>query len=49
MKSILRGMGVLAAVASLASAATMTMTGMVSDSMCGASHARMIASTKAPT
>jgi len=46
MKSILRGLccaGLLAGFASLAPAATMTMTGMISDSMCGASHAKMTA------
>lgn len=46
MKSILRGFrcaGLLVTLASLASAATMTMKGMISDSMCGASHAKMIA------
>jgi hypothetical protein len=46
MKSILGGLccaGLLAAFASFASAATMTMTGMISDSMCGASHAKMTA------
>jgi hypothetical protein len=46
MKSILRGLscaGLLAGCSSLAPAATMTMTGMISDSMCGTSHAKMIA------
>ena len=46
MKSILRGLccaGLLAGFASLAPAATMTMAGMISDSMCGASHAKMTA------
>jgi len=46
MKSILRGLcctGLLASFALFASAATMTMKGMISDSMCGASHAKMIA------
>ncbi len=45
MKSILRGLGcagLLAGLASFAPAATMTMTGMISDSMCGASHAKMM-------
>ncbi|MGA2881848.1 MAG: hypothetical protein ABSG13_23085 [Bryobacteraceae bacterium] len=46
MKSILRGLccaGLLASFALFASAATMTMKGMISDSMCGASHAKMMA------
>ena len=46
MKSILNGLccaGLLAAFAPFASAATMTMKGMISDSMCGASHAKMMA------
>ena len=46
MKTILRGLcctGLLTGFASLVSAATMTMTGMISDSMCGASHAKMTA------
>ena len=46
MKSISRGLccaGLLAGFASLAPAATMTMMGMISDSMCGASHAKMTA------
>src|SRR5665213_28934 len=34
--------GLLAGLASFASAATMTMAGMISDSMCGASHAKMM-------
>jgi hypothetical protein len=34
--------GLLAGLASLGSAATMTMKGIVSDSMCGASHAKMM-------
>lgn len=45
MKNIPRGLccaGLLASVASIAPAATMTMTGMISDSMCGASHAKMM-------
>ena len=36
-------MGLLAGLACLASAADQTWTGQVSDSMCGASHAKMIA------
>jgi hypothetical protein len=46
MKNVLRGLftvGLLAGFASFAPAATMTMTGTISDSMCGASHAKMIA------
>ncbi len=46
MKNILRALccaGLLAGFAVFASAATMTMKGMISDSMCGASHAKMIA------
>lgn len=47
MKSILKGLcfftGLCAGLASLAPAATMTMKGTISDSMCGASHAKMIA------
>ena len=49
MKTILRGLcctGLLTGFASLVSAATMTMTGMISDSMCGASHAKMMAAHK---
>jgi len=49
MKSILSGLccaGLFAGFASVASAATMTMTGVVSDSMCGASHAKMMARHK---
>jgi hypothetical protein len=45
MKSTLRALcctGLVAGLASLASAADMTMTGMISDSMCGTSHAKMI-------
>ena len=42
----LRSVGLLVGFASLASAATMTMTGMISDSMCGASHAKMMAMHK---
>ena len=45
MKKTIRGLccaGLLAGLASFASAATMTMTGMISDSMCGASHAKMM-------
>jgi len=44
MKSILKGLccaGLLVGLASFASAATMTMKGMISDGMCGASHAKM--------
>ncbi|SRR5579885_3100813 len=37
-----RLIGVLAGAASFAGAATMTMEGTISDSMCGASHAKMI-------
>ena len=46
MKSILSGLccaGLLAGFALFASAATMTMKGMISDSKCGASHAKMMA------
>jgi hypothetical protein len=46
MKTMLRGLchtSLLAGFASVASAATMTMNGRISDSMCGASHAKMIA------
>lgn len=46
MKSILRGLccvGLLAGFAAFASASTMTMKGMISDNMCGASHAKMMA------
>jgi hypothetical protein len=46
MKNILRALccaGLLASFALFASAATMTMKGMISDSMCGASHAKMMA------
>ena len=49
MKNILSGLccaGLLAGFGSVASAATMTMTGVVSDSMCGASHAKMMARHK---
>ena len=49
MKKIIRGLfcaGLLAGLASFGSAATMTMTGMISDSMCGASHAKMMAMHK---
>lgn len=38
--------GLLVGFASFASAATMTMTGVISDSMCGASHAKMMAMHK---
>ena len=46
MKSILRGLCfacLFAGFASLVPAASMTMAGMISDSMCGAGHAKMIA------
>jgi len=46
MKSLLRGLccaSLLGGVGSLAPAATMTMAGTISDSMCGASHAKMTA------
>ena len=46
MKSILRGLccaALLAGFAAFASAATMTMAGMISDSECGISHAKMTA------
>jgi len=36
------GTGLMAIFASLAGAASMTMTGMISDNMCGASHAKMM-------
>ncbi len=39
---ILGGVGLIATFASFAGAASMTMTGMISDSMCGASHAKMM-------
>ena len=45
MTMIMRGLccaGLFAGLASFGSAATMTMKGMVSDSMCGASHAKMM-------
>jgi hypothetical protein len=45
MKHIIRGVGVIglfAGLASFAGAATMTMDGMISDSACGASHAKMM-------
>lgn len=45
MKHILRGLGVIGLIAGLGSfagAATMTMDGMISDSACGASHAKMM-------
>jgi hypothetical protein len=38
----LRALGLLAGLGSFAGAATMTMDGMISDSMCGASHAKMM-------
>ncbi len=46
MRTILKGVcftGLCVGLVSLAPAATMTMNGMISDSMCGASHAKMIA------
>ncbi len=46
MRNILKGVwfaGLCAGLVPLAPAATMTMNGMISDSMCGASHAKMIA------
>jgi hypothetical protein len=49
MKSILRiscCIGLLLVLASFASAADMTWAGQISDSMCGASHAKMTAGTK---
>jgi hypothetical protein len=45
MKRILSGLGTIGlfvGLGSLAGAATMTMDGMISDSMCGASHAKML-------
>ena len=45
MKRTVRGLcctALLAGLASLASAVPVTMTGMISDSMCGASHAKMM-------
>ena len=45
MKNICRGLvltGLVGGLCSFASAATMTMTGMISDSACGASHAKMM-------
>ncbi len=39
---ILGGPGLIAMFASFGGAASMTMTGMISDSMCGASHAKMM-------
>jgi hypothetical protein len=41
--AITRGLGFLVGLAALAGAANTTMTGKISDSMCGASHAKMIA------
>ncbi len=46
MKSVVRALfciGLLVGLTSLASAADQTWTGQISDSMCGASHAKMIA------
>ena len=45
MKHVFRGLGVIglfAGLGSFAGAATMTMEGMISDSACGASHAKMM-------
>jgi hypothetical protein len=45
MKRVFRNLGTIglfAGLTSLAGAATMTMDGMISDSMCGASHAKMM-------
>jgi hypothetical protein len=45
MKSIFRNLGTIglfAGLSSFAGAATMTMDGMISDSMCGATHAKMM-------
>jgi hypothetical protein len=45
MKRIFKGLvltGLMGGLCSFASAATMTMTGMISDSACGASHAKMM-------
>jgi hypothetical protein len=45
MRSIWRGLvltGLVGGLCSFAPAATMTMTGMISDSACGASHAKMM-------
>src|SRR5579871_3526763 len=46
MSLILIGGGLLATLAPLAGAATQTMTGVISDSMCGESHAKMMAMHK---
>lgn len=49
MKRMIRtlgGAGLMAAFASFAGAASTTMTGMISDSMCGASHAKMMEAHK---
>jgi len=49
MKRVFIGLGtivLLAGLGSFAGAATMTMEGMISDSMCGSSHAKMIAGHK---
>ena len=40
------GISMLSMVGAVSSAATMTMTGMISDSACGASHAKMIGAHK---
>ncbi|HEY4360011.1 MAG TPA: hypothetical protein VGN17_03540 [Bryobacteraceae bacterium] len=42
MARILSGVVLTAALGSFANAASTTMTGMISDSMCGASHAKMM-------
>jgi len=42
MLRMLGGIGLIAAFGSFAGAASMTMTGTISDSMCGASHAKMM-------
>jgi hypothetical protein len=52
MKSVLRSLfcvGLLVGLASFASAADNTWTGQISDSMCGASHAKMITAHKPAT
>lgn len=46
MIPILGGAGFMIAFSSLAAAAPTAMTGMITDSMCGASHAKMIAAHK---
>lgn len=47
--TILGSLGLIAGLASLAGAANTTMTGMISDSMCGVSHAKMTSSHKGMT